>query len=99
CLRLVCRYMQQMKKIALHILQLAVVLLTLATITFALMKFTPGDPVDKILHLDEANISQVQSDETREHLGLNESVGKQYLMWVGLIVQLALGECNETGAP
>ena len=91
--------MQQMKKIALHILQLVVVLLTLATITFALMKFTPGDPVDKILHLDEANISQDQIDETRENLGLNESVGKQYLLWLGQIVQLDFGKSYQTGEP
>src|SRR5699024_10627383 len=56
-------------------------------------------PVDKILHLDEANISQAQIDETREHLGLNESVGRQYLLWLGQFVQLDFGESYQTGEP
>lgn len=35
-------------------LQMIVVLFILSTITFILMKLSPGNPVDKILHLDTA---------------------------------------------
>ena len=51
--------------------QMIIVLFVLSTITFILMKLTPGDPVNKILHLDVANVSASQVSETKEKLGLN----------------------------
>lgn len=87
------------KKILSRLIQMVLVLLVLATITFVLMKITPGDPVDKILHLDEANIAQHQIDETREKLGLNQSIFQQYMSWLGHIIQLDFGESYQTGEP
>jgi peptide/nickel transport system permease protein len=87
------------KKMLSRLLQMIAVLFVLATITFILMKLTPGDPVDKILHLDEANIAQSQIDETRERLGLNQSVFMQYVVWLGRVIQLDFGESYQTGEP
>ncbi len=76
-----------------------IVLFVLSTITFILMKLTPGDPVDKVLHLDVANVSNDQIEETKERLGLNQSPIVQYFQWLGQIVQLNFGTSYQTGEP
>ena len=63
------------------------------------MKLTPGDPVDKILHLDIANVSSDQVEATREKLGLNQPVIMQYFQWLGQIVQFNFGTSYQTGEP
>ncbi|TBW73912.1 ABC transporter permease, partial [Staphylococcus warneri] len=45
-----CQHM--FKMIIYKLSQMIVVLFILTTITFILMKLSPGNPVDKILHLD-----------------------------------------------
>ncbi|MEJ7474658.1 ABC transporter permease, partial [Staphylococcus saprophyticus] len=52
------------KSILSRIGQMIIVLFVLSTVTFILMKLAPGDPVDKILHLDEANVSHQQVEQT-----------------------------------
>lgn len=52
------------------------------------MKLTPGDPVNKILHLDVANVSASQVSETKEKLGLNQPIIVQYGQWLNQIVHL-----------
>ena len=54
------------KNILSRIGQMIVVLFVLSSITFILMKLTPGDPVNKILHLDIANVSSDQVEATKE---------------------------------
>ena len=88
-----------LKNILSRIGQMIIVLFVLSTITFILMKLTPGDPVDKVLHLDVANVSNDQIEETKERLGLNQSPIVQYFQWLGQIVQLNFGTSYQTGEP
>lgn len=87
------------KNILSRIGQMIVVLFVLSSITFILMKLTPGDPVNKILHLDIANVSSDQVEATKEKLGLNQPVVIQYFQWLGQIVQLDFGTSYQTGEP
>ncbi|MEB5782454.1 nickel ABC transporter permease [Staphylococcus pseudoxylosus] len=87
------------KNILTRIGQMIIVLFVLSSITFILMKLTPGDPVDKILHLDIANVSSDQVEATREKLGLNQPVIMQYFQWLGQIVQFNFGTSYQTGEP
>ncbi|WP_436854339.1 nickel ABC transporter permease [Staphylococcus caeli] len=86
-----------LKNILSRIGQMIIVLFVLSTITFILMKLTPGDPVDKILHLDVANVSNDQIESTKERLGLNQPMIVQYIQWLGQIVQLNFGTSYQTG--
>ncbi|MDK7753555.1 MULTISPECIES: nickel ABC transporter permease [Staphylococcus] len=88
-----------LKQILSRIGQMIIVLFVLSTITFILMKLTPGDPVDKVLHLDVANVSSDQIEATKERLGLNQSPIMQYFQWLGQIIQLNFGTSYQTGEP
>ncbi len=88
-----------LKHILSKIGQMIIVLFVLSTITFILMELTPGDPVDKVLHLDVANVSSEQIEATKERLGLNQSPVMQYFQWLGQIIQLNFGTSYQTGEP
>ena len=88
-----------LKHILSRIGQMIIVLFVLSTITFILMELTPGDPVDKVLHLDVANVSSEQIEATKERLGLNQSPVMQYFQWLGQIIQLNFGTSYQTGEP
>src|SRR5699024_5865057 len=88
-----------LKNILSRIGQTIIVLFVLSTITFILMKLTPGNPVDKILHIDVANVSSAQIEATQEKLGLNQPIVIQYFQWLGQIVQLNFGTSYQTGEP
>lgn len=88
-----------LKNILSRIGQMIIVLFVLSTITFILMKLTLGDPVDKILHLDVANVSSEQIEATKQKLGLDQPVVIQYIQWLGQIVQLNFGTSYQTGEP
>lgn len=88
-----------LKNIFSRIGQMIIVLFVLSTITFILMKFTPGDPIDKVLHLDVANVSSEQIEETKARLGLDQSPVIQYFQWLGQIIQLNFGTSYQTGEP
>ncbi|MEZ1985484.1 ABC transporter permease, partial [Staphylococcus aureus] len=45
------------KSILYRLIQMIVVLFVISTLAFILMKLSPGNPVDKILHLDVAQVS------------------------------------------
>ncbi|RIP37141.1 ABC transporter permease [Staphylococcus gallinarum] len=77
--------------------QMVVVLFVLSTITFILMKLTPGDPLKQMLHLDVANVSSEQVAATKEKLGLNQPIIVQYGQWLREIVQLNFGTSYQTG--
>ncbi|PHK49910.1 nickel ABC transporter permease [Staphylococcus edaphicus] len=88
-----------LKNILSRIGQMIIVLFVLSTVTFILMKLTPGDPVDKILHLDVANVSSDQIEATKAKLGLNQPIVIQYVQWLVQIVQLNFGTSYQTGEP
>ena len=88
-----------LKNILSRIGQMIIVLFVLSTITFILMILTPGDPIDKILHLDVANVSSDQIEATKAKLGLDQPVIIQYVQWLGQIIQLNFGTSYQTGEP
>ncbi|PNZ60092.1 peptide ABC transporter permease [Staphylococcus casei] len=88
-----------LKNILSRIGQMIIVLFVLSTITFILMKLTPGDPISKILHLDVANVSNEQIKATKENLGLNQPILIQYIQWLGQIIRLNFGKSYQTGEP
>lgn len=80
-------------------IQMIVVLLVLSTITFLLMKLSPGNPVDKILHLDTAQVSNTQIKATEDKLGLNDSIFIQWWHWINQILHLDLSVSYQTNEP
>lgn len=79
--------------------QMILVLFVLSTITFILMKLSPGDPVNKMLHLDVANVSHDQIEQTRAQLGLNQPILVQWWEWFTHILRLDFGTSIQTQEP
>lgn len=89
----------RIKRFMRAIVKMIVVLWVLSTITFILMKSTPGDPVNQILHVGESNISQSTIEATRAQYGLDDAWFVQYFRWLGQIVQFDFGTSYQTGRP
>lgn len=66
------------RSILYRLIQMVVVLFVISTLTFILMKLSPGNPVDKILHLDVSHVSAEQINATEEKLGLKNSIISQW---------------------
>jgi peptide/nickel transport system permease protein len=62
---------------------------TIVTIVFGLMRATPGDPVDAIVG---SRASQEIKDAMRVKLGLDKSLWEQYWTYLGKLVRLDFGE-------
>lgn len=62
--------------------------LTITTIVFLLLRATPGDPVDVILG---PKASPATKDALREQLGLSGSLLAQYITYLGKLLHLDLG--------
>ncbi|WP_147039039.1 ABC transporter permease [Microbacterium aerolatum] len=71
-------------------------LFVIATLTFLLVQFIPGDPAVSILGPDA---SPEQYERVREDLGLNAPVHVQYFNWMIAAVQGDLGNSIRTGLP
>lgn len=84
------------KMIIYKLSQMIVVLFILTTITFILMKLSPGNPVDKILHLDISHVSHEQIETTKNKLGLNDSIFIQWLHWLNQLFHFDLGTSYQT---
>lgn len=61
---------------------------TITTIVFLLLRATPGDPVDAILG---GRAPESAKEELRKQLGLNLPLGLQYLNYIGQLLRLDLG--------
>ncbi|HHP7243924.1 MAG TPA: ABC transporter permease [Elainellaceae cyanobacterium] len=61
---------------------------TITTLVFLLLRATPGDPVDVVLG---ARAPEEAKDALRERLGLNAPLWVQYLNYLGSLLQLDLG--------
>ncbi|PSP17517.1 MAG: ABC transporter permease [Cyanobacteria bacterium QS_8_64_29] len=64
-------------------------LLMIATLIFALMRATPGDPADAVLG---SRAPEAQKAALRERLGLADPLWLQYLRYLGQLLRLDLGE-------
>ena len=76
------------RSILYRLIQMVVVLFVISTLTFILMKLSPGNPVDKILHLDVSHVSAEQINATEEKLGLKNSIISQWWQWMQQLLQL-----------
>ncbi len=65
-----------------RLIQIIVVLFVISTLTFILMKLSPGNPVDKILHLDVAQVFDATIQSIEDKLGLNDSLLVQWWHWM-----------------
>lgn len=76
----------------------AVLLLGVATLTFGLLRFVPGDPVEVILGA-EGMADPAQYDVLRRQLGLDRPLPLQYATWLAGLVTGNLGSSIVTGTP
>lgn len=77
---------------------LAIVLLGVSVLTFALGAAAPGDPAEIILQRDQAHPpTEQQVERMRARLGLDRPLPVQYVDWLGDAVRGDLGESWGTG--
>ncbi|HDP2700073.1 TPA: ABC transporter permease [Staphylococcus aureus] len=87
------------KSMLYRLMHMIVVLFVISTLTFILMKLSPGNPVDKILHLDVAQVSTEQINATKDKLGLNDSLLVQWWHWMNHLLHFNLGKSFESKEP
>lgn len=78
-----------------RLLSLVPLLLMLSVIVFSLVYVVPGDPATTLAGGESATPERVE--QIRDQLGLNDSIGEQYLRWLGNAVQFDFGESLYTG--
>lgn len=79
-----------------RLLLLIPTLLGVVTLVFFMIALSPGDPAVVMLG-ERANAEQLE--QLREDLGLNEPLGKQYLLYLGRLVQGNLGKSIRSQMP
>jgi peptide/nickel transport system permease protein len=79
-------------------LQAIPLLFIISIISFLLMTFAPGDPVD-MYRTPDASGKKADTEAIREKLGLNDPIYIQYMRWLGLVLQGNLGYSFEDGRP
>lgn len=77
------------KYVVRRLLQMIPVILAVTILNFLIINCAPGDPVTV---LAGENASQAYMDELREAYGLNESMPKRLVIYLGKLVQGDLGE-------
>lgn len=82
-----------------RLLQLVMVLFLLSLATFTLMKLSPGDPVMKILQVDEMPVTQADEEALRKELGFDRPLIVQYGQWMLNLLRLDLGHSHIKGIP
>ncbi|MBQ7570464.1 MAG: hypothetical protein IJT22_05990, partial [Synergistaceae bacterium] len=71
------------KKFFYRLIQIALVLLGISFIMFALVMLSPGDPVRQMIAgNEEIIVSQQELDALRHELGLDQPFIFQYLSWL-----------------
>ena len=65
-----------------HLIQLVLVIFCVATLTFLLLRLSPGDPATIMLKTNDVPASNEALDSLRTELGLTESIGSQYIQWL-----------------
>ena len=72
-----------------RLLQAAIVVLLVTTVTFVLVHLAPGDPV--AMALDRPGISESVRQRWREEFGFDRPLGEQYVRWVANAMRGELG--------
>ena len=65
-----------------HVLQLFLVVFGVATLTFLLVRFSPGDPATIMLKANDVPASDEAIHALRSELGLTNSISGQYIEWL-----------------
>ena len=88
------------KRLARRLIQIALVLLGISFITFALVMLSPGDPVRQMIAGNEDIIvSQQELEALRAELGLDKPFIFQYFGWLGRALRGNLGFSYTVKAP
>ncbi|KQO01361.1 nickel ABC transporter permease [Paenibacillus sp. Leaf72] len=66
-----------------RVAQMLLVIFCVATLTFILMRVSPGDPARILLTTHNIPASQEAIDALREEMGLTDSLWSQYIGWLG----------------
>ncbi|QLQ09329.1 MAG: ABC transporter permease [Nocardioidaceae bacterium] len=82
--------------VVLRISQAVVTLLLLVTAVFVLVRLAPGDPAAAMVGPQATN---AQLDAMRAEMGLDKSIFRQYLMFIGNVAHGDLGESVSYGRP
>lgn len=86
------------KYIGKRLLNLIPVLFLISVVIFGTIKAMPGDPVSAYLGIgSRATIEQ--KERIRDELGLNKSIGEQYVVWITNFVKGDLGNSIKFKAP
>lgn len=85
--------------IASRVLQFFIVLWLVATFTFFLIRIIPGDPIDVIVPTRkiEGSAAQQLAKDIEKDLGLDKSLGEQYVKYLGKVVTGDLGKAYGSG--
>lgn len=84
------------KMIFQRLIQIIPTLLVVMTITFVLTRLIPGNPAAAILG-PQASVEEIERME--EEMGLNESLGKQYVDYIKNIIKGDFGKSYSYGQP
>lgn len=74
------------------------VLFGVSIVTFALIRFVPGDPVTALIGPD-TRFTEEQLEQVRHEYGLDQPVPVQYVKWMGKVLQGDLGQSLRTRRP
>ena len=80
-----------------RLVELAIVMLSVATLVFILLRVVPGDPVLILGGLDTLDREVI--DRAREAMGLDRSIVEQYLIWLGNMMVGDFGQSLRSGTP
>ncbi|WP_332630539.1 nickel ABC transporter permease [Halalkalibacter flavus] len=65
-----------------RIFQLLLVMFSVSTFTFILLRLSPGDPASIILSMNDVPVTEKALTDLRIELGLTESLWTQYIQWL-----------------
>ncbi|SDH71187.1 nickel ABC transporter permease [Alteribacillus bidgolensis] len=80
-------------------LQLIIVVFTVSTLTFLLLRLTPGDPAYILLHANDMPVSETAIDALREDLGLTAPLWVQYGQWLMNVFTWQWGDSYVSNEP
>lgn len=79
-----------------RVLEIIPIIIVVSILSFLFIHFIPGDPARLVAGKD-ATLEDVQN--VREELGLNDPIWKQYISYMGNLLQGNLGTSLKTGLP
>lgn len=81
------------------VVKLASLLMAVSVLSFALLSFSPIDPIRSYIGAELTTVSPEQQENIAEYWGLNKSKTEQFLHWASAVVQGDLGTSMIYRAP